>query len=71
MFDDARMAVDRVLSTCPDGVRVRLRLGRARWVADPVLDMLDELTESVASVEVVGSDDRGIAQVVLRLKSAT
>jgi hypothetical protein len=72
VFDDAaRMALHRVLSPCPDGVGVRLRLGRARWVADPVLDLLAELTQAAASVEVVGSDDRGVAQVVLRLRSAT
>ncbi len=71
MFDDARMAVHRVLSACPEGVAVRLQLGRAQWVADPVLDLLVELTEAAASVEVVGSDDRGVGHVVFRLRRAT
>jgi hypothetical protein len=70
VFDDARMAVHRVLATCPDGVAVRVRLGRAVWVADPVLDMLTELSSNVASVEVVGADDRGVGHVVARLRNA-
>ncbi len=69
VFDDARMAVHRVLSTCPAGVAVRVRLGRAVWVADPVLDMLAELASDVASVEVVGADDRGVGHVVTRLRN--
>ncbi len=68
VFDDARMAVHRALWTCRDGVAVRVRLGRSVWVADPVLDMLSELTEQAASIEVVGGDDRGVAHVVQQLR---
>ena len=68
VYDDGRAAVHRVLSTCPAGVAVRVRLGRAQWVADPVLDLLAELTSGVRSVEVIGADDRGVAHVVPRLR---
>ncbi len=68
VYDDARMAVHRALSTCPDGVAVRVRLGRARWVSDHVLDLLAELTFGASRIEVVGTDDIGIAYVVPRLR---
>jgi hypothetical protein len=67
VYDDARAAVHRTLSTCPAGITVRVRLGRAMWVSDGVLDLLTELTADAASVEVVGTDDRGPAHVVPRL----
>ncbi len=68
VFDDARMAVHRALSRCPDGVAVRVRLGRAQWVSDHVLDLLAELTFATSTVEIVGTDDIGIAYVVARLR---
>ena len=68
VYDDARAAVHRVLVTCPAGVAVRVRLGRAQWVADTVLDLLAELLLDAESVEVVGVDDRGVAHVVPRLR---
>ncbi len=65
---DARASVHRTLTTCPPGVAVRVRLGRASWVCDGVLDLLAELVADAASVEIVGSDDRGPAYVVPRLQ---
>jgi hypothetical protein len=67
VHSDARAAVHRALVTLPPGVAVRVRLGRAVWVGDPVLDLLGELLEGAACVEVVGSDERGVAYVVPRL----
>jgi hypothetical protein len=68
VYDDGRAAVHRVLSTCPFGVSVRVHLGRAVWVSDPVLDLLAELVAAASSVEVVGIDDRGVELVVTRLR---
>jgi hypothetical protein len=68
VHSDARAAVHRALVTLPPGVAVRVRLGRAVWVGDPVLDLLGELLEGAACVEVVGSDDRGVTHVVPRLR---
>jgi hypothetical protein len=65
---DARASVHRTLTTCPPRVAVRVRLGRAMWVCDGVLDLLAELVADAASVEIVGSDDRGPAYVVPRLQ---
>jgi len=67
VYDDARVAVHRALVTLPAGVAVRVRLGRATWVCDGVLELLAEMLLSAASVEVVGGDDRGPAFVVPRL----
>lgn len=61
---DARAAVHRALSTCPDGVAVRVKIGRAQWVAPGVIDLVAELTCGAGQVEVVGSDDRGVAHAV-------
>jgi hypothetical protein len=68
VYSDARAAVHRALVTVPTGAAVRVRLGRATWVIDSVLDLLAELTCDVASVEVAGNDDRGVAHVVPRLR---
>ncbi len=68
VHSDARAAVHRALVTVPAGAAVRVRLGRATWVTDSVLDLLAELACDVASVEIVGGDDRGVAYVVPRLR---
>lgn len=67
-MDHARFAVHSALADCPAGVDVRLRLGRANYVYDDVLDALAELTSDARSVEVVGTDPRGVAYVVPRLR---
>jgi hypothetical protein len=68
IYDDAHHVVHRSLSDCPAGVDVRVRLGRAIYVFGPVIDVLAELTAEARSVEVVGSDPRGPAYVVPRLR---
>jgi hypothetical protein len=68
IYDDGRHAVYRVLTDCPPGVDVRVRLGRAIYVYADVLDVLAELTAGARSVEVVGTDPRGPAYVVPRLR---
>lgn len=67
VWDDARSAVHRSLATIPPGLAVRVRLGRAQRVADGALDLLAELAADAPYVEVVGSDDRGVAHAVQRL----
>jgi hypothetical protein len=64
VWTDARAAVDRALRCVPAGVAVRIRLGRAKWLHDWLLDDLAELLLDVGSVEVVGGDDRGVAHAV-------
>ncbi len=68
IHNDARATVHRVLVTCPAGVALRVRLGRASWVADGVIDLVAELVADAASVEVVGADDTGPGYVVPRLR---
>ena len=68
IYDDARTAVHRGLSTLPPGAGVRVRLGRARWVSGSVLDLLAEYLLDAGSVEVVGTDDCGPSHVVPRLR---
>jgi hypothetical protein len=68
IYDDATAVIHRSLSGCPAGVDVRVRLGRAIYVFGPVIDVLAELTAEARSVEVVGSDPRGPAYVVPRLR---
>lgn len=67
---DARASVHRVLACCPAGITVRVGIGRATWVADSVLDLLSELLATVAFVEIEGTDDRGLAYVIPRLRSS-
>ena len=69
VHSDACAAVRRAFVTLPAGMAVRLRLGRAIAVGDTVLDLLAEMVEHAAAVEVVGSDDRGPAYVAPRLRN--
>jgi hypothetical protein len=68
IWDDARYVLDRALSICPPGVAVRLRIGRALYVFDPVLDVLAEKTVDMRSVEVVGNYPDGVVLVVSGLR---
>lgn len=70
VMDHARYAVHGALADCPAGVDVRIRLGRASYVYDDVLDTLAAMTEHARSVEVVGTDARGVAYVVPRLRAS-
>lgn len=68
IYDDARYVVDRALRSCPAGADVRVRIGRALYVYDTVLDALADLVINARSLEVIGTDDRGVAYVVPRLR---
>jgi hypothetical protein len=68
IWDDARYVVDRALSSCPAGVAVRLRIGRALYVFDPVLDVLADKTVDARFVEVVGNHPDAVALVVTGLR---
>ena len=68
IWDDGRLAVHRALSSCPAGVRVRVRIGRALYLYDLVLDVLAELTTTAPSVEIVGTYPDGVGAAVLGLR---
>lgn len=68
VMDHARFAIHGALADCPAGVDVRLRLGRANYVYDDVLDTLASMAEHARSIEVVGTDARGVALVVRGLR---
>jgi hypothetical protein len=68
LWDDARVALDRALCALPPGLLVRVRIGRALYAFDTVLDTLADLTVDAAGVEIVGRDDRGVAQFLDALR---
>lgn len=68
IWEDGRLAVHRALSSCPPGVRVRVRIGRALFLYDLVLDVLAEMTTTAPSVEIVGTYPDGVGAAVLGLR---